>query len=557
MTSTGLARRDRPLLIIGFDGAEISFLNQRMDAGEMPFLAALRDRSARFLLDHGPAQSVGLAWEHFALGLSPEDADRWSAIEFEPETYRVWQEGARGVPFFEALDAKVTVFDPPYFNLGLTPSTRGIVGWGSHDAGVAFCARPNSLGQAFHERFGDYPSTHWIYSTPAYSAEKCRLMGKALAEGLRARLEAARWLIARERDSDVFMICFGEFHAAIEGLWHGVDPRHPMHRHPSAPVAAEALKEICKAADAVIGGLVEAVDEADVLAFSIGGMGTNSSDVQSMALLPELLYRHWTGSSLLETPQAWHADPDAVLDIPEEDGWGGGRRNWYRWYPSLAPRSTSSSLMRRIGRKLVRPLKGRPPKSPHHHPPLDAAQVVEPLRSEVEWLPVVRYSAYWPKMKAFALPTYFDGRIRINLAGREGGGLVGLEDYESTRDEIADVLRNCRDPRTGEPAVAAIKRKEIKDPRQLHSSDADIEVVWGTIATAIEHPSLGLVGPVPFRRTGGHTGPYGFAFIASQQVESGDRGVRSSFDVTPTVCELLNQTVQRSFSGRSLLTTRE
>ncbi|UHD15867.1 hypothetical protein [Thiocapsa bogorovii] len=556
MTSTRSARRTCPLLIIGFDGAEISYLNRLMDAGEMPWLSALRDRSARFLLDHGSAQSVGLAWEHFASGLSPEDADRWSAIEFDPATYRVWQEGARCVPFFESLDVKVTVFDPPYFNLGRSPKTRGIVGWGSHDAGVTFCARPHSLGQAFHERFGAYPSTGWIYTTPAYSAENCRRMGKALAEGLRARLDAARWLIAETPDSDVFMICFGEFHAAIEGLWHGVDPHHPMHAHPSASVAAKALKEICQAADAVIGGLMNAVDDAEVLAFSIGGMGANASDVQTMALLPELLYRHSTGSSLLETPQAWRTDPDAVLDIPEEDGWGGGRRNWYRWYPSLAPRTRSSSLLRRIGRKLVRPLKGSAPKSPHHHAPQDAAQVLEPLQPEVEWLPVVRYRSFWPRMKAFALPSYFDGRIRLNLAGRESRGQVALEDYEATRDEIEDVLRACRDPRTDAPAVAAIRRKEIKDPLKLNSSDADLEVVWGTIATAIEHPSLGVIGPVPFRRTGGHTGPYGFAFLAAQQIASGDHGVRSSFDLTPTVCDLVGQTVRGPLSGRSLLTPR-
>src|SRR5512147_2670858 len=95
--------RSRRVLAIGLDGYEPSLGDELMAAGELPALARLRERSARFTLDHGPAQRTGLAWEHVATGLSPDDAKRWSAVGFDLDTYEVWQEGTSLEPFTARL----------------------------------------------------------------------------------------------------------------------------------------------------------------------------------------------------------------------------------------------------------------------------------------------------------------------------------------------------------------------------------------------------------------------------------------------------------------------
>src|SRR5690348_11791672 len=105
------------VVAIGLDGLEVAFAERLMAAGGMPALAALRQRAARVLLDHGPAQRTGLAWEHVASGLSPAAARRWAAIEFDPTTYEAWQEGARFSPWWASLDRRVVVFDAPYVDL--------------------------------------------------------------------------------------------------------------------------------------------------------------------------------------------------------------------------------------------------------------------------------------------------------------------------------------------------------------------------------------------------------------------------------------------------------
>src|SRR5687767_10571955 len=114
------------VVVIGLDGLEVTLAERLMAAGEMPELAGLRRRSARFLLDHGAAQRTGLAGEHVASGRSPDAARRWAAVEFDPRTYRTWQEGARFTPWWASLDRPIVVFDTPYVDLRGVRNTRGL-----------------------------------------------------------------------------------------------------------------------------------------------------------------------------------------------------------------------------------------------------------------------------------------------------------------------------------------------------------------------------------------------------------------------------------------------
>ena len=61
------------------------------------------------------------------------------------------------------------------------------------------------------------------------------------------------------------------------------------------------------------------------------------------------------------------------------------------------------------------------------------------------------------------------------------------------------------------------------------------------------------MGPVPVRRTGGHTGRHGVAYLAAPAVAPGDRGIRSSFDVVPTLVQLLGCPPLAGVTGTSLL----
>jgi predicted AlkP superfamily phosphohydrolase/phosphomutase len=539
------------VLAIGLDGLEVTFAERLMAAGDMPALADLRKRAARFILDHGPAQRTGLAWEHVASGLAPEASGRWAAVEFDPTTYEVWQEGARFTPWWAGLDRRVVVFDAPYVDLRrTTANTRGIVGWGAHDPGTAMAARPRALLKEFRRRFGDYPS-EWTYGTPWPSPTLSRRMGTELGRALDLRARAARWLAAeRLSDWDFFLAVAGELHGTVEGLWHGVDPEHPLHRHPSATEAAGAVVGVHRGLDRLVGELSRAAGDATIVAFTMGGMGPNHSDTQSMVLLPELLYRHAFGRSLLDVPPAWTAAPGKIPSLSEQDTWSEASRAWIPGPETDRPSRARPDVLRRI---LPTPITaalraGRAAVAAWR------TNSTAPARSDLTWQPAARYRPHWPRMSAFALPSFYDGRVRVNLRGRERDGLVEPSRYEETCEALERLVRECRNPVTGEDAVETVERSRLRNPLALGGSECDLQIVWRGVATALEHPRLGLVGPVPPRRTGGHTGAHGVAYLVAPGLAPGDRGVRSSFDVVPTLVELLGGPAVDGLSGTSLLT---
>jgi len=103
--------------------------------------------------------------------------------------------------------------------------------------------------------------------------------------------------------------------------------------------------------------------------------------------------------------------------------------------------------------------------------------------------------------------------------------------------------------------VESVEKCCSDNPQALDMSNADLNVLWRGAPLALTHKNLGLIGPAPFRRTGGHTGGQGICYIKSPGTVDGDRGIRSSFDVAPTILQMLSQPIPSNVSGRSLLSS--
>jgi predicted AlkP superfamily phosphohydrolase/phosphomutase len=537
-------RRQR-VLAIGLDGYEQSLGERLMAAGELPALAMLRARSARFLLDHGPATRTGLAWEHASSGRSPADARRWSAVDFDTERYEVWHDGSSQPPFVAGLEARTVIFDPPYFDLRLAPAVRGVMNWGAHDPGVACGARPRELLDEMQARFGTYPGRACLYDIVWPAPERARAMAEAMVRATEVRAQAARWLLAeRCPDWDLGFVVAGELHSAIEAFWHGIDPGHPLHALPSAAPAADGLRAVYHATDALVAELVAAFPDATVVAFAMNGMGPNRSDVASMVLLAELLYRANFGRPLLRVPRRWAQAEGGMPMLATDEDWSQMVMTAITQYPEPldAARRVAARVLPENLKRRLRP-NGRGPTTTS-----DGA-----LRLPLDWMPTGLYQPHWHRMRYFALPSFYDGRVRINLAGRERAGVVAVGDYQAVVDEIEQLVRACRDVRTGEPVVDHVERCADGDPLRLDPSASDLVVVWRGAALGLDHSEHGRIGPLPYRRTGGHTGPYGMAYLAGDGIAPRDGGVRSSFDVAPTVVELLGEQPDDRLSGHSLL----
>jgi predicted AlkP superfamily phosphohydrolase/phosphomutase len=336
-------------------------------------------------------------------------------------------------------------------------------------------------------------------------------------------------------DWDLGVVVISESHSAIEPLWHGVDPNHPLYGLHSAPPAAAALRKVYSAIDDLIGDLHEAFPDTVLVLAAMHGMGQNESDVPAMALLPELLYRLAFGSAYMRPVEFPEFLPDGTPLIAENTHWG---ELLSQAVPKARPKF-HQRVVRRINRIAAN---------------LNSSRIVANVNpgSDLSWMPAARYSPFWPKMSAFALPSFYDGRVRINVVGREARGKVRASEYAEACQQIREVLGECRNLLNGKPVVSEVYCPK-QNPHEVGPSEADVYIVWEGAPLGLSHPRLGNIGPLPYLRTGGHTGKYGFLSIVGDDIPGGEHGVASSFDVVPTVIELLGQPPLRRVSGDSLL----
>ncbi len=526
MSNSDTSRR---VLVIGLDGFEERIANALIEHGRLPNFRRMFAEGAYVPVDHGEAKRSGLAWEHFATGLSPAGASRWSAVTFDPHTYQCAQHPTRLEPFAQRLPVTTVVFDPPYFDLHRADDVQGVVSWGAHDPGTRAHARPAGLAAEIEARFGPYPAEPYIYGYTWASADRSQAMAEDIVRATNVRADVTEWLFGeRLPDWQLGVVVISEFHSAVEALWHGVDDTHPLHTLPSAAPARAGLEGVYEAADAMLGRLAQRFADCDLLLFSFHGMGANDSDVASMALLPELMYRrHFRTPRLRPNVK----DPCAVPPVGEDESWSAHVRSQF------LPQTPSR------WQKLTKRLHGRrdapPPLPDDTHP--------------VPWMPASWYQPFWHAMPVFAMPSFYDGQLRLNVEGREAQGCVSAEDYDALCADLARELRALINPRTGEPAVDEVVFTHPGAPQDVHPTEADIIILWRGAPLAVQTPDGDVVGPLPYRRPGGHTGGDGCAVWLGPSFASGRKERASAFDVVPTLCDYLCGMIPDPCDGTSFL----
>jgi len=170
----------------------------------------------------------------------------------------------------------------------------------------------------------------------------------------------------------------------------------------------------------------------------------------------------------------------------------------------------------------------------------------------------------WSKTKAVQWERNF---ISVNLKGREPEGIVDPKDYHEVIEDIIAVLRNLKDPRTGESNLFNLVRKEEAEPLGLYGDrigDIFLTMKPGFTAWPIikfVRPSRELKTIFDYRLVGAHTfyspsvlDNRGFFIIPGPGVEEGktlNRPIRSP-DVAPTITHLLGLPLPEGNEGRIL-----
>lgn len=549
---------------VAIDAAEWSVVERLMRGGQLPHLRALAERGARARLRNVDAYRSELVWVQFLTGKGAPDHRWWGQIDFDAATYAAYGRGTLDASPFYALGSKVPVVAFDLIHSVLADDVGGdqITAWGAHSPQYPRASRPAGLLTDIDRRFGTNPAFGNDFDIGWYEPDYIDNLAEACTVGAHRRIDIAEWLQHRVPDWRLFLTCMSEVHSVGHHYWHGIDDTHPLHGvSPTSELAATRFLSVFQAIDDALGRFVASLPpDTTVVVFALHGMKP-SDDVPATVLLPELAHRLHFGRQLLRDPdqQAWAAAGYPPVVPARHQNWQGymkerftdGPRDFLRHSLRRAPAPLYQLARRAAGKSgpiTVGPMWFTTP------PATEGVQLgAREVREELEFQVGSWYHRHWPEMAWFVVPTYGDAHVRLNVRGRERRGMVDPADYRKARDEAVATIRQCRDPRTGRPAVADVVFLRDDDPMAPDGPDADMVVIWNETLDALEHPAVGTVGPFPHVRTGSHSSN-GFVLAVGPGIPGGaDLGLRSAFDLTPTILTLAGLPVPDGMRGVPIL----
>jgi predicted AlkP superfamily phosphohydrolase/phosphomutase len=480
------------VLFICLDAAERDLLLEWADAGILPNIQALRERSLWADAPALPGLGSGALWPSFSTGVNPSRHGRYFSLHMKVGTYELYKyqfDKETWRPFWLTLGEagrRVAVVNVPYDSLCDGINGLQITDWGIHnpqraDVGIW----PPEEAEKIDERFGlEDPFGICDHYSP--SAEDMSVFSRGLVERIAKKGDLACHYLS-QGGWDLFLMTFDESHCSGHRAWHLHDPEDQRHDPEVARRVGDPVKDVYVAIDTQIGRLVElAGPEATVIFLSGTGMGPN-----------------FPGNHLL----------DEVLTRLEGDS------------TNLARLVTKPA--RFIWSKILPP------------------HVRARLRSKVVHVEQSMIESDRKRRKSFMVPhNDISGAIRLNLVGREPNGRVhpGAE-ADAYCAELTRDLMELRNLNTGEPMVQRVVRTADLYKGEHVEDFADLFVVWNKSGwtTSVGSPKIGTIKRTYSGvRTGDHT-PHGLFMSSGPHIRAGHREEPVSIlDLAPTVGALLD-----------------
>lgn len=540
-----------PVVALGLDAADPVLLERYMEAGHLPNLSALRARGSYARLttfDYCRAEASNTT---FLTGCSPSKHGYWSPFRFRTN-YTVDTtpyEFADYKPFYGlGPDYRVAVFDMPQSKLTEDLNGIQVLGWGAHSPRCPSHSSPPELFAELVAMHGEHPTLRKDDVHSMGDRDSIQKLKQSLLTGVERRTAACVDLVTRER-WDLFLTYFSEIHSGAHYFWHLSHPDHPLYQYFGEP-GRDPLLELVQSVDRAIGRIADAMPEdARLVIFSDHGMESNNTDIPSTVFLPELLYRlAYPGQFGLAkgTPGA----PPPPVIRPDAS------RSWRSTLYGLKHDPNPITRYLRQHMATERFHYGIEKRLGMHSLPLCPDDC--PLGAQ----PPMWYHPAWKGMKAFALPSFSEGFVRLNVRGREEHGIVDAADYEAACAEVTSELHRLTDARTGKPAVKRVVRTRVGPNGPAtdgeRPSDADLIVIWdGVPIDVVDHPKAGRIGPVPFKRSGSHV-HRGFLMAAGPGISAGAQLTEAhALDIPPTVLTLLGSAIPAHFDGKALPLLRD
>lgn len=539
------------VIAIGLDSAEPSILEKWMAEGDLPNFSKLKSDGSYGRLENFEMFTAELPWTTFATGVMPEKTGYWTPLKYSPN-YQIATRAAYEYQEFPAFFAlgdsyRVCAFDIPQVRLQKDFNGWQFNAWGAHSPQVEQQSNVPDVYSSLLEKYGAHPGLHKDYAH-ALNMDAVKNVYDMLMEGTRLRSEVSVDLLQREK-WDLFLTVYGETHGGGHNFWQFM-PEHPLYKvniKGKELLPENPLKDVFKQIDQGIGDIMKAAPEdAKIVVFSAHGMGPNTMDLPSTFFLAEFMYRYS------------YRRP-ALGDVGEL-GEPITKMTWNTWERHVWNTISKGNPLIKLARKFLPTrfynIVAEKMEFQGEGYPMGPVEAKKRLSPRPWYQPTLWYSKLWPEMQAYALPSFSEGYIRVNLKGRETQGVVEPSDYHKVVDDICKELRKMKCARTGIPMVKDIvtTRQQPLDTNE-RLSDADIVVAWQEeFATdAVEHPEFGRIGPVPHFRAGSHRHT-GFMFAKGPGIKAGGDIVGGhALDIGPTILSLLGASVPEQMKGKSCI----
>jgi predicted AlkP superfamily phosphohydrolase/phosphomutase len=161
----------------------------------------------------------------------------------------------------------------------------------------------------------------------------------------------------------------------------------------------------------------------------------------------------------------------------------------------------------------------------------------------------------WKGCRAFAVPNNDTvGAIRVSVKGRDKHGLVepGAE-YKRVCGDIADALRELKDPLSGRPVVQKVTLIHDEFSGPFLNLLPDITVLWDQSFPweSLHSPRFGTLRVRrQDARSGSHT-PHGFVLFHGPGIRAGSsQQGHSIYDIAPTILAGAGVAIPDGLDGR-------
>ena len=522
----------KEVLVIGLDGGTWTLLQNWIDQGHLPELAALQREGASGVLRSTLPVVTSAAWSAFMTGTDPSNTGIYDFFCRDQASYSVRTMSRlqiRGIPLWKKLSrfgkTSVLINVPMTYPAEEDPNVLSITGIPTPNTQSPGFTNPPDLFERFHLNKDEYRIT---VSLPEYEGRYTELISD-LKKMVRGPLKAAEVLI--QQDWNLFIIHFFATDIVQHALWRLIDPRHPQYDKDQAAKYGGGLLEVFSEVDQAIAELLKRVDpeRTSILIMSDHGFGPNQctvhmnrwlQEVGMLRLRPPLIrLGHGICKILLKkagfAPQGFVGKcaeglasiPGSILPTPLQQSIYSASRH------ILSSSPVGSNLFR--------------------------------LRGYVNLFEGID----WKRTKAYSVGT--SGLIHINRCGREPEGIVSPgKDYEEVRNAIAAGLISLTDGRGRRIFDRVYRKEEIYHGRFVDEAP-DLIPLSETVGCYC-YPFLdreGIIVEAEGFRSGNHRreglliakGP---PFRKDQKVDEA-----RIIDLAPTISYLLDVPLSRNMDG--------